>query len=83
MPLEVCRLSRVNRSKVCQEYIESAANFGFFAAQDMRYFGYKLHAVCPPEGIMKMFDISKASTHDIHYLNDIQGAVEHCVFGGR
>jgi len=82
MPLEVCRLSRENRSKVCQEHIESASNFGFCAAQDMRYFGYKLHAVCTPEGIRKMFDISKASLHDIHYLNGIQDAVDHCVLVG-
>ncbi|MFT2112660.1 hypothetical protein [Marinomonas sp. 2405UD68-3] len=38
MPLEVCRLSRANRSranrsKVCQEYSESAPNFGYCAAQ--------------------------------------------------
>ncbi len=82
MPLEVCRLSRANRSKVCQEHIESAPNFGFCAAQDMRYFGYKLHAVCTPQGIIKMFDISKASVHDIQYLNDIQGTVDHCVLVG-
>ncbi|WP_438941483.1 IS982 family transposase [Marinomonas transparens] len=82
MPLKVCRLSRANRSKVCQEHIESAPNFGFCVAQDMKYFGYKLHAACTPEGVIKMFDISKASLHDIQYLNDIQGAVDHCVLVG-
>lgn len=82
MPLEVCRLSRANRSKICQEYAESAPNFGFCAAQDMKYFGYKLHAVCTPDGLLKMFDISKASLHDIHYLNDIQGTLSNCVLVG-
>ncbi len=82
IPLEICRLSRANRSKVCQEYVESAPNFGYCAAQDMRYFGYKLHAVCTPNGILKMFDISKASLHDIHYLNDIKGELENCILVG-
>ena len=82
MPLEVCKFSRANRSKVCQEIDESAPNFGFCAAQNFHYFGYKLHAVCTPEGVIKMYDISKASSHDIHFLNDIQGQLENCVLVG-
>lgn len=82
MPLEVCKMSRSSRSKICQEYEESAPNFGFCAAQNMHYFGYKLHAVCTPQGVLKTFDISKASQHDIHFLNDIQDTLNHCVLVG-
>ena len=82
MPLEVCKLSRSNRSKVCQDVLDSAPNFGFCAAQNTHYFGYKLHAVCTPKGVIKMFDISKASLHDIHYLNDIKNTLAHCVLVG-
>lgn len=82
MPLEICKLSRARRSKVCREYEASSPNFGFCAAQDMRYFGCKLHAVCSPEGVIKMYDISKASVHDIHYLNDIQSTLNNCVLVG-
>ena len=82
MPLEVCKFGRANRSKVCQEIDESAPNFGFCAAQNFHYFGYKLHAVCTPDGIIKMYDISKASNHDIHFLNDIQSQLENCVLVG-
>ena len=82
MPLEVCKFSRANRSKICQEVEESAPNFGFCAAQNFHYFGYKLHAVCTPEGIIKMYDISKASNHDIHFLNDVQSQLKNCVLVG-
>ena len=82
MPLEICKFSRANRSKVCQDIEESAPDFGFCAAQNFHYFGYKLHAVCTPEGIIKMYDISKASNHDIHYLNDIKSRLDNCVLVG-
>ncbi len=29
-----------------------------------------------------MYDLLKASKHDIHYLNDIQSQLEHCVLVG-
>ena len=82
MPLEVCKMSRSNRSKICQEYESSSPDFGFCAAQNMRYFGYKLHAVCSPEGVLKMYDISRASLHDIHYLNDIKSQLGDCILIG-
>ena len=82
MPLEVCKMSRARRSKICQEHEHSAPSYGFCAAQNTHYFGYKLHAVCTPDGILKMFDISKASQHDIHFLNDIQGTLKNCVLVG-
>ena len=82
MPLEICKLSRANRSKICQEAEDSAPNYGCCAAQNFHYFDYKLHAVCTPEGIIKMYDLSKASKHDIHYLNDIQCRLDNCVLVG-
>jgi len=48
MPLEVCKLSRAMRSKTCQEYECSSPDYGYCAAQDTHYFGFKLHAVCTP-----------------------------------
>ena len=46
MPLEVCKLSRSARSKVCADHIEAAPDYGYCAAQKMHYYGYKIHAVC-------------------------------------
>jgi len=82
MPLEVCKLSRASRSSVCQEYEHSSPSHGYCAAQDSYYFGFKLHAVCTPEGVLKMFDISKASVHDIHYLHDVKAQLSHCILLG-
>jgi len=82
MPFEICKFSRANRSKICQDTENKSPNFGFCASQNFHYFGYKLHAVCTPEGIIKMYDISKASNHDIRYLNDIQSQLENCVLVG-
>ena len=79
MPLEVVKLSRSNRSKICKEEFYSAPNRGFYASQNMHYYGYKIHAVCSIEGVFKSFDISKASVHDIHYLKDIKNQFNNCV----
>ena len=82
MPLEACKMSRAKRSKICQEYEVSSPDYGYCAAQNMHYFGYKLHAVCTPSGIVKMYDISKASVHDIHYLNDVKSQLNNCILVG-
>ena len=82
MPLEVVKLSRSSRSKICKEAFYSSPNLGFCASQNMRYYGYKIHAVCSIEGVFKSFDISKASVHDIHYLKDIKNQFNDCVILG-
>jgi hypothetical protein len=82
MPLEVCKLGRAKRLRICQETEETRPDFGYCAAHKAYYFGYKLHAVCTPQGVIKTFDLSKASTHDIHYLNDLKSQLDHCVLVG-
>tara|TARA_B100000508_G_scaffold47628_1_gene37014 strand:+ start:206 stop:1084 length:879 start_codon:yes stop_codon:yes gene_type:complete len=79
MPLEVCKLSRASRSKICKEDFESSPNKGYCASQSMHYYGYKLHAVCSVNGVIGNFDLSQASVHDIHYLKDIQNQMKDCV----
>ena len=82
MPLEVTKLSRSGRSKICKQEFDTAPNLGFCASQNMRYYGYKIHAVCSVEGVFKSFDLSKASVHDIHYLKDIKNQFNDCVIIG-
>ena len=82
MPLEVAKLSRSSRSKICKETFYSAPNRGYCASQRMSYYGYKIHAVCSVEGVFKSFDLSKASVHDIHYLKDIKNQFNDCVILG-
>lgn len=84
MPLEVCKISRAGRSTICSDDVDTAPNHGYCASQNMRYYGYKLHAVCSVDGVFKYFDLSPASVHDIHYLNDIKGQMEDChIIGDR
>ncbi len=82
MPLEVCKKVRAKRSKICKERNYALPNFGYCAAQDSHFYGYKLHAICSINGVFQSFDLSPASVHDIHYLKDIQSQVSDCVLLG-
>jgi hypothetical protein len=82
MPVEVCKLSRANRSKICKEYEYALPDRGYCASQDTHFYGYKLHAVCSIEGVFQSFDLSPASVHDIHYLKDIKQQLSDCVILG-
>lgn len=82
MPLEVCKMSRSSRSKICKEVDYSNPNKGFCASQNLHFYGYKLHAVCSINGIFQSFDLSPASVHDIHYLQDIKLQLSDCVLLG-
>jgi hypothetical protein len=82
MPLEVTKLSRSLRSKICREEFDTSPNKGYCASQKMHYYGYKIHAVCSIDGVFKSFDLSKASVHDIHYLKDIKNQFDNCVILG-
>jgi hypothetical protein len=82
MPLEVCKLSRSSRSKICKEDYFCAPDKGYCASQRTYYYGYKLHAVCSTDGIIRSFDLSKASVHDIHYLKDVKELHQDCTLMG-
>ena len=82
MPLEVCKLSRSSRSKICKESDYASPDKGYCAAQQANYYGYKLHAVCSVNGVFQSIDLSPASVHDIQYLKDIQTELRHCTLIG-
>jgi hypothetical protein len=82
MPLEICKFGRAKRLRICQEADGAEPDYGYCAVHKAYYFGYKLHAVCTSNGTIKTFDISCASTHDIHYLNDLKSQLDHCVLVG-
>ncbi|RYE03119.1 MAG: IS982 family transposase, partial [Rickettsiaceae bacterium] len=82
MPLEVCKLSRSARSKICKETAYACPNTGYCASQKLHYYGYKLHAVCTAKGVFQSLDISPASVHDLNYLKDIKEQLGHCVLLG-
>jgi len=82
MPVEVCKLSRSNTSKICKDVDYCYPNRGFCASQQMHFYGYKLHAVCSVNGVFQSVDLSPASVHDIHYLKDIKEQLSNCTLLG-
>lgn len=49
-----------------------AQNYGFCAAQNTHYYGYKLHALCGLKGVIHSYDLSKASVDDRYWLQDLK-----------
>ncbi len=67
------------RARICQEADAALPDYGYCAVHKAHYFGYKFHAVYTPQGVVKNFEISRASMHDIHYLDDLKTQLHHCV----
>lgn len=83
IPVPVCRAVREKSSKVCRESFETAPDKGYSAVNKAWYFGYKLHLVTSVNGVFQAMDLSKASVHDIHYLNDIKhSGLNNCTLIG-
>lgn len=82
MPLEVCKLSRASRAKICREDFETMPDKGFCASQNTYFYGYKLHGLCTIDGIFTSYDLTKASVHDIHYLKDIRQKISNAFLLG-
>ena len=68
----MCRFSRAKRCKLGKNDFETAPNYGFCAAQNTHYYGYKLHALCGLKGVIHSYDLSKASVDDRYWLQDIK-----------
>jgi len=82
LPIEICKFARAKRIKICRENIETAPAYGYCAAQNTHYFGYKFHGVCSFMGVVTSFDLSKANHADIQYLRDIEPYYTNCLMLG-
>jgi hypothetical protein len=82
MPLEVCKISREKRSKICQEEFQSAPDKGYCASQDTYFYGYKLQGVCSANGNFHSIELTKASVHDTTFLKEINSQLSDCVLIG-
>nr|WP_170982975.1 IS982 family transposase [Dyadobacter frigoris] len=82
MPLEICKIARHKRVKICKENFETAPEKGFCASQNTWFYGYKLHAVCTMSGVFSSIDITKANVHDIAYLKDVKLQLSDAVILG-
>lgn len=82
MPLEICKLSRMERNKMGKENEHSKPDKGYCASQKKWYYGYKIHSVCSPSGVIQVMDLSKASVHDVHFLKDAGNQLSNCMLIG-
>lgn len=82
MPLEICKISREKRIKICKEAFLTSPDKGYCAAQKMYYYGYKLHGVTSLNGVFYSFDLTKASIHDIDMIQDFKKQLSQCVILG-
>ena len=81
-PFPVCRYVRRNRCKIGKNDFGKSPNIGYCATQELNYYGYKLHAVASISGVIHSYDLTKASVHDLHYLNDVNIEMENCTLIG-
>lgn len=72
-PVEVCQATRGKRCKMGRTGdFSQAPYFGYCAAQNTYYFGYKLHTVCGLSGVIHSYDLSKASIDDRKFMKDVK-----------
>jgi hypothetical protein len=82
MPLEICKISREKRAKICREAYATSPDKGYCASQKMYFYGYKLHGVTSLNGVFYSIDLTKASIHDNEILKDIKSQISDAVLLG-
>ncbi len=73
MPVPVCRIARERRCEICKENYDTAPDKGFTPSLQKWYYRYKLQMITTVDGIYRGMELTKASVHDIHYLDEIMG----------
>jgi IS5 family transposase len=71
MPMKACHFARAHFAKV----FKGDASFGFCAAKNERYYGFKLHARVSAEGFIQEYSVTAANYHDTTATMEI---CEHC-----
>ena len=79
MPIEVCKVARGKRARICLEDVHTAPEFGFCASQNQYFYGYKIHGICSLSGVFMSFDLTKANVADVHYLQDVRTVYHDCL----
>ena len=82
MPLEVCKIAREKRSRICREDFRNAPDKGFCASQNFYFYGYKLQGACSVRGVFHSIELTKASVHDVTFLKEINSQLSDCVLIG-
>ncbi len=81
MPLPVCRLERGRANRK----VRGRAYCGYCAAKREKFFGFRLHLVCTPEGLPVSFAIVAGGYHDLTPLHELTFGLPSgaCVFGDK
>lgn len=83
VPVPVCKLAREQQLKVCRHNFETAPDKGYSAVHKQYYIGYKLHLTIGMNGVYQGMELTKASVHDVHYLNEVKhSGLKSCVLLG-
>jgi hypothetical protein len=83
MPIPVANIAREKRSTICKEHFDAAPDKGYSAITRSYFYGYKLHLVCSVRGVVHSIQLSKASVHDLRYLQEIKySKLNNCLLLG-
>lgn len=72
IPVPVCKLAREQQFKICKHDFDTAPDKGYSAVYKQYYIGYKLHLTIGMNGVYQGMELTKASVHDVHYLNEVK-----------
>jgi len=67
MPLPVCRRARARRNKK----VRGRDYCGYCAAKREKFFGWRLHLICTPEGIPVSFAVVASGYHDLTPIHEL------------
>ena len=67
VPVPVCKRVRANR---CRK-VRGREYCGYCAAKDEKFFGWRLHLICTPEGLPVAFDLLPAAHHDLTPIHEL------------
>jgi hypothetical protein len=67
MPVPVCKRARAGR---CRK-VRGAQYCGYCAAKREKFFGWRLHMICTPNGLPVSFDLLPAALHDLTPIHEL------------
>ncbi len=67
LPLPVCKRARARR---CRK-VRGRLYCGYCAAKDEKFFGWRLHLICTPQGVPVRFTMLPGALHDLTPLHEL------------
>lgn len=76
LPLPVCKRARAAR---CRK-VRGKVYCGYCAAKAEKYFGWKLHLICTPDGFPVTFELLPAAFHDLTPIHELASVLPSGAF---